>query len=85
MFYYEDMSVKEIASAYGIFENTVRSRLNYAKKFITFEIKKLEDKGVKLRSTAALPFLYLIFAQEEKAFAASKTFSIGKIIGTWCR
>lgn len=71
MFYYEDMSVKEIASAYGISENTVRSRLNYAKKFITFEINKLEDKGVKLRSTAALPFLYLIFAQEEKAFAAS--------------
>ena len=32
--------------------------------------KKLEDKGVKLRSTA-LPFLYPIFAQEEKAFAAS--------------
>lgn len=71
MFYYEDMSVKEIASAYGISENTVRSRLNYAKKFITFEINKLEDKGVKLRSTAALPFLYLLFTQEKEAFAAS--------------
>lgn len=71
MYYYEDMSVKEIASAYGISENTVRSRLNYAKKFITFEVNKLEDKGIKLRSTAALPFLYLLFSQEQEAFAAS--------------
>lgn len=71
MFYYEDMSVKEIAQAYGISENTVRSRLNYAKKFITYEINKLEDNGIKLRCTAILPFLYLLFANECNAFAAS--------------
>lgn len=70
MYYYEDMSVKEIANAYGISENTVRSRLNYAKKFISFEVNKLEDKGIKLRCTALLPFLYLLFAQEQEAFAA---------------
>ena len=71
MYYYEDMSVKDIAFAYNVSENTVRSRLNYAKKFISSEVNKLEDKGVKLRSIAVLPFLYILFAQEGKAFAAS--------------
>lgn len=70
MYYYEDMSVKEIAEAYGISENTVRSRLNYAKKFIKSEVDKLENNGIKLRCTAILPLLYLLFVQEEKAFAA---------------
>ena len=71
MYYYEDMTAKEIADAYNCSENTVRSRLNYAKKFIASEVDKLENNGIKLRCTALLPFLYLLFTQEQKAFAAS--------------
>lgn len=71
MFYYEDMSIKEIAAAYNCSENTVKSRLSYAKKFITQEVNKLENNGIKLRCTALLPFLYLLFTQEQKAFATS--------------
>lgn len=70
MFYYEDMSIKEIAAAYNCSENTVKSRLSYAKKFIGQEVDKLENNGIKLRCTALLPFLYLLFTQEQKAFAA---------------
>ena len=71
MFYYEDMTIKEIAAAYNCSENTVKSRLSYAKKFMAQEVNKLENNGIKLRCTALLPFLYLLFAQENKAFAAS--------------
>lgn len=71
MYYYEDMSVKEIAAAYNCSENTVRSRLNYAKNFITAEVNKLENNNIKLRCTALIPFLFLIFAKEYEVFAAT--------------
>lgn len=49
MFYYEQMSVNEIAEALNCSVNTVKSRLNYARK----KIAELEKKGVILRTAAA--------------------------------
>ena len=69
MFYYQEYSIKEIAEAYGCSENTVKSRLNYAKKAIRVEVEKLEDKGIKLRAISILPFLYVLFKNERDAFA----------------
>lgn len=69
MYYYQEYSIKEIAKAYGCSENTVKSRLNYARKTMREETEKLEDKGIKLRVVAVLPFLYLFFAGERKVFA----------------
>lgn len=69
MYYYEDMSVKEIAESFGCSENTVRSRLNYARKAMRIEAEKLEDKGVKLRVVAALPFLYTLYKMQRQTFA----------------
>lgn len=69
MYYYQDYSIKEIAQAYGCSENTVKSRLSYAKKAMRQEAEQLENKGVKLRTVAALPFLYLFFAGEREVFA----------------
>ena len=79
MFYYEDYSVKEIAEMYGCSENTVRSRLNYAKKFMQNEVEKLEDNGVKLRCVGILPFLFAIFMSERNAFACEIPSSTGVI------
>lgn len=61
MFYYEQMSVKEIAQTLGISENTVKSRLSYGRKKIEIQVKELEKKGTKLYSLAPLPFLLLLF------------------------
>ncbi len=61
MFYYEQMSVKEIAQTLGISENTVKSRLSYGRKKIEMQVKELEKKGTKLYSLAPLPFLLLLF------------------------
>lgn len=52
MYYYQDYSIKEIAAICGCSENTVKSRMHYARKFMRNEAEKLEDKGVKLRTQA---------------------------------
>ena len=79
MFYYEDYSVKEIAAMYGCSENTVRSRLNYAKKFMQSEVEKLENNGIKLRCVGILPFLFAVFMSERNAFACEIPSSTGVI------
>lgn len=61
MFYYEQMSVKEIAEIIGCSENTVKSRLNYGRKKIEIQVLELEKKGTKLYGLAPIPFLLLLF------------------------
>ena len=61
MFYYEQMSVNEIAEALNCSVNTVKSRLNYARKKIGKEIAELEKKGVILRTAAPIPILMYLF------------------------
>lgn len=60
MYYYEGMSVKDIAGELGITENTVKSRLNYARKKIEVQVLDLEKKGTKLYGLAPMPFLQLL-------------------------
>lgn len=72
LYYYEEMSVKEIAGICGCSEKTIYSRLSYAKKNLRNEVEKIEDKGVRLRSIAALPFIYVVFAMEAKEVFASQ-------------
>ena len=50
LFYYENLSVKEIAEELGVSENTVKSRLKYARNKIEAGVKELEKKGTKLYS-----------------------------------
>ncbi len=69
MFYYEQMSVREIAEELGVTENTVKSRLNYGRKKVEKEVRALEKKGTKLYGLAPLPFLMLLFRNQE-AYAA---------------
>lgn len=57
MYYYKEMSVAEIADALECSENTVKSRLHYARKKIKIKVEKLEREGTKLYSLAPIPFL----------------------------
>lgn len=45
LFYYNDMSIKEIAHVMGCFEGTVKSRLYYAKKTLEKELKKADAEN----------------------------------------
>ena len=49
LFYFDDMSTKEISEALGIPQGTVSWRLNFAKKTIKKEVEKYEkDNDTKL-------------------------------------
>ena len=67
MFYYEEMSVREIAESLGCSENTVKSRLNSGRKKVEVKVKELEKRGTKLYSLAPLPFLLWLFRMDAKA------------------
>lgn len=67
MFYFDELSIKQIAEIQGVNENTVKSRLNYAKKAIKAAVEEFEKKnGVKLHAFPFLPFLFGIFGKEKE-------------------
>ena len=61
LFYYQQLSVKEIADMLDCSENTVKSRLNYARKKIKVQVEDLERRGTKLYSLAPIPFMLWLF------------------------
>lgn len=71
MYYYDEMSVREIAEAVGIPENTVKSRLNYARKAIKEQVLDYEKKGVKLYGLSPLPFLLYFLGRSAQEGADS--------------
>jgi len=60
MYYYEELSVKEIAAAMGASESAVKSRLKYGRSKIEAKVLELEGKGTKLYGLAPLPFWLLL-------------------------
>ncbi|SMC63062.1 TIGR03066 family protein [Oscillospiraceae bacterium] len=65
LYYYDEMTTKEIASLLGIPQGTVLWRLNFAKKKIKKEVEKYEEENNdKLYAMAAVPFLSKLFAKE---------------------
>lgn len=74
LYYYDELSVKQIAEIQGVSEGTVKSRLNYARKSIKNSVETYEKKNnVKLHSFAFLPFMFWLLkaAAEESAGAAA--------------
>ena len=79
-FYYEEMSVTEIAEAMGCSRGTVMSRLNYARKAIKAVVVDLaENKDTRLYSLSALPLFYIVFryAVDEFVFAGAGATAAG--------
>lgn len=56
LFYYNNLKIRQIAEVMNCGENTVKSRLYYARKSIGKKVGVLEKKGEKLHSGAVLPF-----------------------------
>ncbi len=70
MFYFDEMSIKDIAEVQGVNENTVKSRLTYARRAIKAAIEEYEKKnGIKLHSAMLLPLLLSVFSAEKAASA----------------
>lgn len=69
MFYYEEMSVKDIAQTFGVSENTVKSRLSYGRKKIKEQVMDLEKRGTKLYSVAPFVFFLYLLGKADKVSA----------------
>ena len=64
LFYFDEMSTKEIAETLGIPQGTVLWRLNFAKKKIKKEVEKYEEDNDTKLFGMALPFLSKLFMKE---------------------
>ena len=71
MYYMQEMSVKEISGILNVSDNTVKSRLNYARKNIEAKVKELEKKGTKLYALAPIPFFIFLLHTEADACEAT--------------
>ena len=67
LFYFDDMSTKEIAEAMGIPQGTVLWRLGFARMKIKKEVENYEKETNTKLYTVALPFLTLLFMKEAEA------------------
>lgn len=85
MYYVQDMSIKEIAEALDISENTVKSRMSYGKKKMRAQAEDLEKKGYKLRVSAVTVIPFLIWMLHEfvgKVAVHPMSAAIGASAGT---
>ena len=70
MFYFDEMSISEIAQGLEISEGTVKSRLNSSRAKMQTAIEDYEKKsGDKLHGVVVVPFFTTIFKEEAKSLA----------------
>lgn len=86
LYYYDELSVKQIAEIQNVSEGTVKSRLNYARKSIKNSVETYEKKnGVKLHCAGVLPLLLWLLSQtgkETMPAAAAQTVAGGVTAAT---
>lgn len=86
MYYYHEMSVKDIAETQKVSEGTVKSRLNYARRALKKSVEDYEKKNdVKLHCAGVLPLLLWLFAgagKEVMPLAAANTVAGGVAAAT---
>ena len=81
LFYYEEMTTKQIAESLGVNENTIKSRLVQAKKDLAKGVKELEKKNKSLYGIAPIPLI--IWALKDSAKVTGKAFATsGKAAAT---
>lgn len=70
MFYFDEMSISEIAQGFEISEGTVKSRLNSSRAKMKTAIEDYEKKsGDKFHGVVVVPFFTTIFKEEAKSLA----------------
>ncbi|MBE6727943.1 MAG: sigma-70 family RNA polymerase sigma factor [Ruminococcaceae bacterium] len=84
MYYFDEMSVRQIAEIQGVSEGTVKSRLNYARKSIKESVEEYEKKnGIKLHAIPLFPlFGWLFKSSYEGGMPLSAAKVLAEGIGT---
>ncbi len=67
MYYWNELSVSEIANSLEVSEGTVKSRLNYARIKIKAKVEELEKRGTKLYGLAPIPLVVWLLKSEASA------------------
>ena len=81
MFYYEEMSVKEIAAAMNVSESAVKSRLLYGRRKVEKKVRELEKKGTKLYDLSPILFLLWLFRSRDSSAEKPDPVLFRRIIG----
>ena len=82
MYYYENMSVADIAESLECSTGTVKSRLNYARQKIKSEVENLEKtQGIKLYSIAPIPFVIWVLTRTAEATVVPESVTAA-VLGT---
>ncbi len=79
LYYYKEMSVKQIAEYQEVPEDTIKSRLNYSRKKVSAAVEAFEKKnGIKIHSIVIVPVLMsLFFKNTAKAAYSESVLSAG--------
>lgn len=82
LFYFDEMTVRDIAALLTVSENTVKSRLNYARKAIKDKVQDYEKEGIKLYGLSPLPFLWFFLhrAMEDSKNPKAAKIKVDKIL-----
>lgn len=64
LYYYDEMSIKDIAAALEVPEGTIKSRLYYARRTIKKNAERTAAQGTPLYGLSPLPFLQYFLQQE---------------------
>lgn len=71
-YYFEEMSVNDIADTMECSTGTVKSRLNYARKSLKDAVNKFEkNNDIKLYSISGLPIFYLVFRAASEGWSTT--------------
>lgn len=71
--FYEQLSMQEISLILNCGEETVKSRIRYAKKKLRAQTVELEKKGTKLYSIQIIPFLVWMFKAESESISGCES------------
>ncbi len=72
MYYLNRLTIKEIAQALDVSENTVKSRLRYAKQKLKLDVEELERNGTKLYGIGGgMLFAFIIWLLKTQAAASN--------------
>lgn len=81
--FYSEYTNKEISELLGVGEETIKSRIRYAKNKIEQEVLALEKAGTKLGTFSVLPFIAWLFKEEASAAVfPEKLTSVAAVIGS---
>ena len=80
LYYYDEKTVLEIAQIMECSEGTVKSRLNYARKFIKVEVENQAKKGNKLYSVSAPLIVFAVSQMYETCEAYASSMILGNVM-----